>query len=162
AGVGDITVAVLALVLVVAVRPAGPWGRRLYSGWNVLGTVDILGVVGTAAAQGMTDPGSMSALLRLPLSLLATFLLPLIIARPVLPSPGGAEGVADRGLPADVVAASRGGVAAEADGRPPLAAEGAERGRLAGRHADRRADVPAAGRFRGRGRGDAPAGRGPP
>lgn len=84
AGVGDIAVAVLALVLIVAVRPVGRYGRWLYLGWNVLGTIDILGVVGTAAVQGMTDPASMSALLRLPLSLLATFLVPLIIASHVL------------------------------------------------------------------------------
>jgi hypothetical protein len=83
-GWGDIAVASLALVLLVAVRPSGAWGRWLYLGWDVLGLIDILGVVATAASQGMAEPGSMRALLRLPLSLLPTFLVPLIIASHVL------------------------------------------------------------------------------
>jgi hypothetical protein len=41
---------------------------------------DILYVVGTAARLAFADPASMSALLRLPLALLPTFLVPLIIA----------------------------------------------------------------------------------
>jgi len=80
AGVGDIVVAALALILLVAVRPTGPWGRPLYLGWNALGMLDILGVVATAAVQGVTEPGSMAVLTRLPLNLLVTFLVPLIIA----------------------------------------------------------------------------------
>jgi hypothetical protein len=84
AGVGDIVVALGALVLISTVRPDRPKGRWLYLGWNVLGTLDILGVVVTAAVQGIADPGSMSALLRLPLNLLPTFLVPLIIASHLL------------------------------------------------------------------------------
>ena len=46
----------------------------------MLGLADILFVVVTAARLATTDPASMVALLRLPLSLLPTFLVPLIIA----------------------------------------------------------------------------------
>jgi hypothetical protein len=55
-----------------------------YSIWNVIGLVDILFVVATAARLGLTAPESMRALLRLPLSLLPTWLVPLIIASHVL------------------------------------------------------------------------------
>lgn len=84
AGVGDIMVAALALLLIVAVRPAGGWSRGLYLGWNALGLLDILGVVATAALQGRADPGAMAPLVRLPLSLLPTFLVPVVIASHVL------------------------------------------------------------------------------
>jgi hypothetical protein len=41
-------------------------------------------VILTAATQGLADPPSMRALLELPLSLLPTFLVPLIIASHLL------------------------------------------------------------------------------
>jgi hypothetical protein len=47
--------------------------------WNVIGLIDILMVVATAARLNLQNPGSMSALTELPLSLLPTFLVPLII-----------------------------------------------------------------------------------
>lgn len=78
-GRGDIAVATLALLLVVFVR--GLERRRaLVLVWNTLGSVDILFVVATAARLGLGDPASMRALTHLPLSLLPTFLVPLIIA----------------------------------------------------------------------------------
>jgi hypothetical protein len=83
-GVGDIVVATLALFLASAVLPIGEPARRVYLAWNVLGLIDILLVVVNAARLGMQDPGSMQALLRLPLSLLPTFLVPLIIASHVV------------------------------------------------------------------------------
>ena len=61
-------------------RPDTSGGRRLYLAWNVLGLLDILGVVGTAARLALAEPGSMRALLQLPLSLLLTFVVPIIIA----------------------------------------------------------------------------------
>jgi hypothetical protein len=82
-GVGDICVAVLAVALVLS-SPAierKPW---LLFAWNVLGFVDIVLVVANAAILALSDPASMSALLRLPLCLLPTFLVPILIASHVL------------------------------------------------------------------------------
>ena len=78
-GWGDIVVASLALALLLAggKLDARPW---LVGAWNALGLLDILFVVATAARLAVADPDSMSPLLHLPLSLLVTFLVPLIIA----------------------------------------------------------------------------------
>jgi hypothetical protein len=83
AGWGDILVAVLA-VGILFLSPITPGGRRAYLAWNVLGFVDIVMVVINAAVQAMRDPASMQPLIQLPLSLLPTFLVPLIIASHVL------------------------------------------------------------------------------
>jgi hypothetical protein len=83
-GWGDITVAAAAVVLVLGVRWERPGGRRLYVAWNVAGLVDILGVVLTAARLALAEPASMGALLRLPLSLLLTFVVPIVIGTHVL------------------------------------------------------------------------------
>ena len=72
-GWGDIAVAGMALG--VAAYPA----PRIIYFWNILGLADILFVVATAARLVLHDPVSMSALTELPLSLLPTFLVPLII-----------------------------------------------------------------------------------
>ncbi len=77
-GWGDITVA-LGAVLLLAV-PGLIERRALVLAWNVVGMLDIGFVVATAARLAAADPSSMRALLRLPLSLLPTFLVPLIIA----------------------------------------------------------------------------------
>jgi hypothetical protein len=74
-GWGDIVVATLALVLLL-LRPGS---RMIYHVWNTLGFVDILFVVSTATRLALADPMSMAALLRFPLSLLPTFIVPLII-----------------------------------------------------------------------------------
>jgi hypothetical protein len=84
AGWGDNVVAIGVLLLVPLVRPDTPVGRRLYLAWNVVGLFDILGVVGSAARLALAEPGSMHALLELPLSLLLTFVVPIIIATHVL------------------------------------------------------------------------------
>lgn len=83
-GWGDIAVASLAAILLVAGPPHGVRRRSAYIVWNVFGLADILFVVATAAWLTVADPGSMVALLRLPLSLLPTFLVPLIIASHVI------------------------------------------------------------------------------
>lgn len=75
AGLGDIFVASLALFLIALPRK----DRRIYLAWNVAGLIDILFVVAIAARLGLRDPASMQNLFRLPLSLLPTFLVPLII-----------------------------------------------------------------------------------
>jgi hypothetical protein len=79
-GLGDMLVGLLAIALLVGVRPDTVGGRRLYSAWNLLGLVDILFVVATATRIGVADPGALQPLLELPLSLLPTWLVPLIIA----------------------------------------------------------------------------------
>ena len=78
-GWGDITVASCALLLLVAGPPTGR-RRWAYLVWNMVGLLDILFVVATAALLAKEDSQSMAALLRLPLSLLPTFLVPIIIA----------------------------------------------------------------------------------
>jgi hypothetical protein len=83
-GWGDITVASLAALLLLSGSPARAGRRAAYTLWNVLGLADILFVVVTAARLGVADPESMAELLRLPLSLLPTFLVPLIIASHVV------------------------------------------------------------------------------
>jgi len=83
-GWGDVAVASLAVPLLLAGPPVPGWRRVAYTAWNVAGLVDILFVVMTAARLGAADADSMAALLRLPLSLLPTFLVPLIIASHVI------------------------------------------------------------------------------
>jgi len=51
----------------------------IYVGWNLLGLLDNIFVVATAGRLFTSDPEGMQAMLRLPLSLLPTFLVPLII-----------------------------------------------------------------------------------
>jgi hypothetical protein len=78
-GWGDIIVATGAVIILAS---WSSFGRRrpVLLVWNVYGLVDILFVVVTAATEAMAVPASMAALLRMPLSLLATFLVPLIIS----------------------------------------------------------------------------------
>lgn len=82
-GWGDILVASLALLILLRV-PEPEHRPHVLLAWNLLGFVDLLLVVGTATRLALADPGSMQALLRLPLSLLPTFLVPILIASHVL------------------------------------------------------------------------------
>ena len=78
-GVGDSIVALGALLIVFL--PLGYERRqRLIYIWNVVGFIDIMLIVGTAIRFNLTDSSQLHALTRLPLSLLPTFLVPLIIA----------------------------------------------------------------------------------
>lgn len=77
-GWGDIVVAIGAVVLLAV--PGLIARRGVLLAWNVVGLADILFVVATAARSAAADPSSMRALLRLPLSLLPTFYVPLVIA----------------------------------------------------------------------------------
>lgn len=81
AGWGDILVAVLAVLLLV-LSDARSWSMLII--WNTIGLTDILFVVITALRLGLEDRQSMHALREFPLSLLPTFLVPLIIASHVL------------------------------------------------------------------------------
>lgn len=78
-GWGDIVVATAAIFLILAGPPSAK-RRPFYLAWNVVGLVDILFVVGTATRLALADPTSMAPLLRLPLSLLITFVVPIVIA----------------------------------------------------------------------------------
>jgi hypothetical protein len=83
AGWGDILVATAAVLMLAGWSRFGN-KRAVLLAWNTLGFIDILFVVVTAARVGWRDPNAMAALLRLPLNLLLTFLVPLIIASHLL------------------------------------------------------------------------------
>jgi len=83
-GLGDIAVAVAAIAVCAFTGPRVRTGRAFVLAWNVFGFADILMVVATATRLAMADPGSMRALLHLPVSLLPTFLVPIIIATHVI------------------------------------------------------------------------------
>jgi hypothetical protein len=77
-GIGDTVVATAALAL--CVLPLAPVTRRsAIVFWNIFGLLDILVVVVSAAREGLAGNPQMRALTVLPLSLLPTFLVPLII-----------------------------------------------------------------------------------
>jgi hypothetical protein len=82
-GWGDIVIAATAVLWLVFTRePAAH--RTLLWVWNLCGLIDIVFVVATAARMAQADPASMGPMRTLPLSLLPTFLVPLIIASHVL------------------------------------------------------------------------------
>jgi hypothetical protein len=74
---------VLAVAVVSAMHPT-QFAELFLLSWNTLGLVDIISVVASALRFGLKDWQSMHALRELPLSLLPTFLVPLIIASHVL------------------------------------------------------------------------------
>jgi hypothetical protein len=82
-GIGDIVVATFALPIALAPLEPGLL-RRAVRIWNMVGLVDIALVIATAARLNLADPGQMRALTELPLSLLPTFLVPLIVATHVI------------------------------------------------------------------------------
>ena len=82
-GWGDIIVASLALF--VCFLPMQESSRRLaITIWNVIGFVDIAMVVITAGRLGLQNGLQMRALTDLPLSLLPTFLVPVIITTHII------------------------------------------------------------------------------
>jgi len=82
AGWGDIAIGVLAVAVASALHTQ--FGKTFLLSWNTLGLIDIIFVVASALRFGLQDWQSMHALRELPLSLLPTFLVPLIIASHVL------------------------------------------------------------------------------
>jgi hypothetical protein len=60
------------------------FAKSLLLVWNMLGLIDIIFVVSSALHFGLKDWQSMHVLRQLPLSLLPTFLAPLIIASHIL------------------------------------------------------------------------------
>jgi hypothetical protein len=83
-GWGDIAVASTAGAICLFARPGVGPRRGVILAWNIFGLADIVLVVATAARLWLADPDSMRALRELPLSLLPTFLVPIIIATHVI------------------------------------------------------------------------------
>ena len=82
-GIGDIIVATLALIVVFAPLADASRARAIRI-WNVIGLIDIARGVLTAARLNLAIPLQMSAMTSLPLSLLPTFLVPLLIATHII------------------------------------------------------------------------------
>ena len=79
AGWGDIGVAVGALL--IALLLPNPESRPdIVRLWNLIGLIDIVAVVVTAARIGMREPGAIAPLLRFPMSLVPTFVVPIVFA----------------------------------------------------------------------------------
>ena len=80
AGWGDIIAALLAIPLLVSGLPRTRRHRRAWLAWNVIGSLDFVLVLGTAARVALADPGSLAPLFRLPLVVIPLFAVPLLIA----------------------------------------------------------------------------------
>ena len=79
AGWGDIAVATGAL-LIAALLPRPESHPDVVRLWNLVGLIDIVAVVVTAARIGMREPGAIAPLLRFPMSLVPTFVVPVVFA----------------------------------------------------------------------------------
>ena len=79
AGWGHIVVAVLAAIVLLAFRPDTKTGRSAILAWNVIGVIGVLIVFATVARMASADPVVQAGFTSLPLSLLPTFLAPLIV-----------------------------------------------------------------------------------
>lgn len=85
AGWGDIVVAVTAILVTALALPVTSrlrWWIVLV--WNVVGLFDILTVIGRGLQLGLADMQQMAAITAFPMSMLPTFIVPLIIATHVL------------------------------------------------------------------------------
>ncbi len=81
AGWGDIAVAVSALAVLIFAIPIQRWGQWwTVLAWNVFGLADILLVLSTAARLGLADAAVLRPMTAFPMSLVPTFLVPLILA----------------------------------------------------------------------------------
>lgn len=78
-GIGDIlTAALAALIIVLPLAPESR--RRAITIWNMIGMMDMIFVLLTAGRLALSNAAGMQVMTYLPLSLLPTFLVPLIIA----------------------------------------------------------------------------------
>lgn len=85
AGWGDIFVGVTAGLVAIAALPItnrGRWWTVLL--WNVFGLLDIVRVLSTVLQLGAANPSQVAAVTAFPMSLLPTFVVPLILATHVL------------------------------------------------------------------------------
>jgi hypothetical protein len=84
-GVGDLAVAVATILLLTFAAPFRTAGqRRALLAWNVFGLADMVMVIAGAIRMVIADPSAGAVMTRLPLSLLPTFLVPLIITSHVM------------------------------------------------------------------------------
>jgi hypothetical protein len=84
AGWGDIIIAAWAAVLLMIRDWSSREMRSALLLWNAFGLFDILLVMALAAQQAAADSGFQNAFRSLPLSLLPTFIVPIVIATHVL------------------------------------------------------------------------------
>ena len=85
AGWGDILVGVGAIAVLWRALPARTAAHRLaLLVWNVLGLLDILGVLGNAVRLFIQDPSFVDPFMSLPLAILPTFVVPIVIVSHVL------------------------------------------------------------------------------
>ena len=84
AGWGHIVVAALAAILLLAARPETPTGRNAILAWNALGVFDVFLIFAAAVRMVAPDQILQAGFTSLPLSLLPTFLAPLIVVTHVL------------------------------------------------------------------------------
>jgi FtsH-binding integral membrane protein len=75
---GDFAVAALAALLLSAGAIRTRHHARAWQLWNVLGLIDLVLVVANAARFWVAHPAAMSPMLRLPLALLPSFLVPIV------------------------------------------------------------------------------------
>jgi hypothetical protein len=84
AGWGDVIIAAWAAALLFIKDWSSREMRMAVLLWNAFGLFDILMVMALAARQAAADPGFQNGLASLPLSLLPTFIVPMVIATHVL------------------------------------------------------------------------------
>lgn len=82
-GIGDLLVALFALAL-IALPLTSEHRRKAIAIWNVVGLLDLVFVVATAARLNFANPAQMRALTFLPLSLLPLLIVPLLITTHVI------------------------------------------------------------------------------
>ena len=79
AGWGPIIIAIGALLILIALRPDDARGRQAILIWNVIGLLDVALAFAVMAQMARPDPLLQGGFASLPLSLLPTFIVPLII-----------------------------------------------------------------------------------
>ena len=85
AGRGDIAVGITAVVVAVSCTPLrSSWQQIALLTWNALGLVDIVFVLSLGMRLFLRDTAVMSRFMELPLSLLPTFVVPIVLVTHVL------------------------------------------------------------------------------